>query len=169
MVLRMSRPVRLSHTSYLSFRKRIPADLRNQARGQVVRITFPAHGADPEHTATATLGATEVKFSLRTRDPDTAKARTGIAEGHLQRLFQNLRAGGRLRLPISRRWPWQGHGIGSLSPGMSLNNPSRDLMIDPDRYFILRKGQPQDYKQSCPWHPFKRQGTASYARPRVHP
>ncbi|MGR7996728.1 DUF6538 domain-containing protein [Xanthobacter sp. ZOL 2024] len=47
----------------------------------------------PACTVTATLGAAEVSFSLRTRDPHVAKARTGIAETHFQRLFNSLRDG----------------------------------------------------------------------------
>jgi len=92
MALRMSRPTRRQGTSILTFRKRIPADLRGEVRGQSIRIRFPAHSSDPECTVTATLGPAEVTFSLRTRDPHVAKARTGIAEDHLQRLFASLRA-----------------------------------------------------------------------------
>ncbi|MFG1433393.1 DUF6538 domain-containing protein [Xanthobacter sp. V2C-8] len=89
--LRMSRPTRRSGSSFLTFRKRIPADLRDRARGRPVLIRFPAHGSEPECTVAATLGASEVTFSLRTGDPHVAKARTGIAEAHLQRLFASLR------------------------------------------------------------------------------
>lgn len=91
-VLRMSRPTRRSGSTILAFRKRIPADLRDRARGRVVLIRFPAHGQEAECTVTATIGASEVTFSLRTRDPHAAKARTGIAEAHLQQLFASLRA-----------------------------------------------------------------------------
>lgn len=90
--LRMSRPTRRSGSSVLTYRKRVPADLRDKARGGPVLIRFPAHGHEPECTVTATLGASEVTFSLRTRDPHVAKARTGIAEAHLQRLFASFRA-----------------------------------------------------------------------------
>ncbi|WP_347881317.1 DUF6538 domain-containing protein [Xanthobacter aminoxidans] len=89
----MSRPVRLPHTSVPAFRKRIPADLRGKVTGREVRIPFPAHGHEPECTVVATLGVSEVKFSLHTRDPRVATARSGIAEDHLQRLFAGLRSG----------------------------------------------------------------------------
>lgn len=75
MALRMSRPVRRQGTSVLTFRKRIPADLRGKVRGRPVSIRFPARGSDPECTVAATLGAAEVAFALRTRDPHVAKAR----------------------------------------------------------------------------------------------
>ncbi|MFG1246025.1 DUF6538 domain-containing protein [Xanthobacter flavus] len=89
----MSRPVRLPHTSVPAFRKRIPADLRGKVTGRQVRIPFPAHGHEPECTVVATLGVSEIKFSLHTRDPRVATARSGIAEDHLQRLFTGLRSG----------------------------------------------------------------------------
>ncbi|WP_454915358.1 DUF6538 domain-containing protein [Xanthobacter sediminis] len=89
----MPRPTYRNGSSNLTLRKCIPADLRGKVTGQSVLIHFPAHGHEPECTVAATLGATEVTFSLRTRDPQTAKARTGIAEDHLQRLFVGLRAG----------------------------------------------------------------------------
>ncbi|MFH3480250.1 DUF6538 domain-containing protein [Xanthobacter variabilis] len=89
----MPRPTHRHGSSNLTFRKRIPADLRGRVTGQSVLIHFPAHGHEPECTVAATLGASEVTFSLRTRDPQTAKARTGIAEDHLQRLFVSLRTG----------------------------------------------------------------------------
>lgn len=93
MVLSMSRPTRRCGSSFLTFRKRIPADLRGKVSAQSVRVHFPAHGADSECTVVATLGTSEVTFSLRTRDPRVATARTGIAEDHLQRLFSGLRSG----------------------------------------------------------------------------
>ena len=93
MALRMSRPTRRTGSTILAFRKRIPADLRGKVAGQSVRIEFPAQGHEPACTVMATLGAAEVSFSLRTRDPHVAKARTGIAETHFQRLFNSLREG----------------------------------------------------------------------------
>ncbi len=93
MVLSMSRPTRRCGSSFLTFRKRIPADLRGKVSTQSVRVHFPAHGLDPECTVVATLGTSEVAFSLRTRDPRVATARSGIAEDHLQRLFSGLRSG----------------------------------------------------------------------------
>ncbi|WP_234050129.1 MULTISPECIES: DUF6538 domain-containing protein [unclassified Xanthobacter] len=89
----MSRPTRRTGSTILAFRKRIPADLRGKVTGQSVLIHFPAHGSEPACTVAVTLGAAEVSFSLRTRDPHVAKARTGIAETHFQRLFNSLREG----------------------------------------------------------------------------
>ncbi len=158
MALRMSRPVRLSHTSVLTFRKRIPADLRGKVAGCQVRIAFPAHGAEPECTVTATLGAAEVKFSLHTRDPQVATARSGIAEDHLQRLFTSFRAGPvslthKQVIALAGDWyrgfvgkfedepgpvaVWEGFQRG-LTPEvvLKLKHPRRTLMIDPDTYFL---------------------------------
>lgn len=158
MALRMSRPVRLPHTSVLTFRKRIPADLRGKVTGRQVRIAFPAHGAEPECTVTATLGAAEVKFSLHTRDPQVATARSGLAEDHLQRLFASLRCGP-VRLTQKQvtalAGAWYRGFVGSLEddPGpvvvwerfqqsfspevvLELKHPRRALMIDPDTFFL---------------------------------
>src|SRR6185437_6903741 len=88
----MPRPIRRQSTSYHWFRKRVPTDIVRSARGDTVLVTFPSSGEDPEVTVSAKLGA-EINFSLRTRNPRTAKARTGIATAHLEQLFERLRAG----------------------------------------------------------------------------
>src|SRR4029078_3448797 len=79
-------------TSYHWFRKRVPTDIVRSPPGETVLVTFPASGADPQVTVSAKLGV-EINFSLRTRNPRTAKARTGIATAHLEQLFERLRAG----------------------------------------------------------------------------
>lgn len=99
MLLRMPSPSRRSETSVLWFRKRVPTDILTRARGYPVVISFPAVGSEPSHVVTATIGR-EVNFSLRTRSPSVAKARTGLAEAHLQKLWEALRNGPR---PLTHR------------------------------------------------------------------
>jgi integrase len=91
MVLVMARPTSRPNSSFYQFRKRVPADVLERARGQ--RVTIPSEeigGADL--TASVTIGP-ELKFSLQTRDPALAKTRTGLATAQLQRLFDTIRSG----------------------------------------------------------------------------
>jgi integrase len=55
-------------------------------------IEFPPLRGDRLAIVTGHLGA-KVKFSLKTCDPDVAKVRIGIAEAHLQRLFESIEQG----------------------------------------------------------------------------
>lgn len=94
MVLRMTRPTKRTDSSFLTFRKRIPADLQKKARGRHVTFQFPEVGSDnPAFTVMALMGKEEVKVSLRTRDPAVAKARSGVAEAHLQQVWAAIRSG----------------------------------------------------------------------------
>lgn len=93
MALRMTRPTTRPNTSFLTFRRALPTDLKAGWEPRKVVVVFPACGAEPAYTATATVTQNGVRFSLRTRDPSVAKARAGIAEDHLQRLFAGLRNG----------------------------------------------------------------------------
>jgi integrase len=93
MVLLMARPFRRPNTSFIHFRKRVPADIQRLASGKTFTVTIPTNAADePEIIAAVTLG-TEVKFSLRTRDPSIAKYRSGLASAQFERFCANLRAG----------------------------------------------------------------------------
>ncbi|WP_368413395.1 tyrosine-type recombinase/integrase [Dongia sp.] len=92
MVLRMTRPTKRPESSFLTFRKRVPADILAKARGQSVTIHFPPSAADNATTVTVKLGEV-VKFSLRTRDPVVAKSRTGVAEARLQSVWESIRSG----------------------------------------------------------------------------
>jgi len=95
MVLHMTRPTRRPNSSHLQFRKRVPADIQKAAYGRLVSVTFPAEGpGGPAIVVQATLRE-HIKFSLRTRDPATAKARTGIASAQLERLYSAIRNGPR--------------------------------------------------------------------------
>ena len=91
MVLRMAAPVRRKTTSFLQFRKRIPADLRGRAGGTPLVVEFPAAGDEPASVVNASVGKSEVVFSLRTRDPVVAKARQAIALAAVDRAFNGLR------------------------------------------------------------------------------
>ncbi|NNM72419.1 hypothetical protein [Enterovirga aerilata] len=90
----MTRPTRRSDSSYFQFQHRVPLDVVQKARGRSITFNFPAMGLDDEHTTTAKLGV-HVKFSLKTRDPDVSKARSGLAEEQLRRVYDALRQGPR--------------------------------------------------------------------------
>lgn len=93
MVLHMTRPAKRPDSSFLTFRKRVPASLKDKARGRSVTFQFPEAGeSNPAAVVTVTMGDF-VKVSLRTREPSVAKARTGIAEAHLQQVWEALKAG----------------------------------------------------------------------------
>jgi hypothetical protein len=96
MVLQMTRPTRRPRSSFLQFRKRVPADIQAAANGRRFLVHFPAAASgEPPAVARAALGGREVKFSLQTRDPATAKERTGLATAHLERLYVGIRNGPR--------------------------------------------------------------------------
>jgi integrase len=95
MVLHMTRPTRRPRSSFLQFRKRVPADIQRVASGRPVAVSFPA-GVSGEAAVIvrATLRG-QVKFSLQTRDPATAKERTGLATAQLERIYAAIRTGPR--------------------------------------------------------------------------
>lgn len=88
----MPRPVRRPNSSLHQFRRRVPEDVLARARGRAVVIPFPTAGSEAGFEALATIGR-EINFSLRTRDPAIAKARNGIAVGHLEALWGAIRKG----------------------------------------------------------------------------
>jgi len=95
MVLRMARPTRRKESSFLWFRKRVPADVQRTASGKRISFSFPAEvPGDPDIVVTTTLG-TQVKFSLQTRDPAVAKQRHGLAAAQLERVCESFRRGSR--------------------------------------------------------------------------
>lgn len=99
MALCMPRPTRRPGTSFLTFRARVPADIIDAARGQTIALSFPAEGGEPEHVTVITPGS-EVKFSLRTRNPAVAKSRQGIALAELEKRWNAIRSG---PSPLSHR------------------------------------------------------------------
>ena len=95
MVLAMSRPLRRTDTSFLHFRKRIPADILRLAKGKTFTFVIPCDDPnEPEIVATVRLNA-EMKFSLRTREPAIAKLRAGLATAQFERYCNGLRNGPR--------------------------------------------------------------------------
>src|SRR5262245_1467428 len=93
MVLRMTRPTRRSDSSLLQFRKRVPADIQKAAYGQCAVVSFPAGSAGEPAAAIRTTLRGQVKFSLQTRDPATAKERNGLATAQLERFYDAVRKG----------------------------------------------------------------------------
>ncbi|WP_128292197.1 DUF6538 domain-containing protein [Afifella aestuarii] len=86
MVLRMASPRRNPTTGIYELRKRVPADLREKARGRM--ITLPVAG----ETRRVRAGA-EVKVSLSTREATEAKKRFREAEVALEWFWEALRNG----------------------------------------------------------------------------
>lgn len=91
MALPMTRPTRRPESSFLTFRKRTPKDILAKAKGQSLTIVFP-EDSEGRHTVTVTVGA-EIKFSLKARSPDNARARTAHAVAFLSRHWEGLRKG----------------------------------------------------------------------------
>ena len=71
------------------FRQRIPKDVVDRARGTTITVPI-GESLEP---ITISPKAMEVKVSLRTADPSTAKARQGIAAAYLGGYWQSLRNG----------------------------------------------------------------------------
>jgi len=92
MLFRMPSVSRRADSSYALFRQRVPRDVLARALGRVLLIDLPAIGAAAEVTVLATVG-NEVKCSLRTRDPATAKARNGAVVAHLEKTWTAIRSG----------------------------------------------------------------------------
>jgi len=72
-------------SSFLSFRRRTPADIPRTLDNERALLTFEQCMSSPAFTVTAKIGA-EVKFSLKTRDPAIAEIRKGQATVVLARL-----------------------------------------------------------------------------------
>jgi integrase len=93
MVLHMTRPTRRPDSSHLQFRKRVPADIQKAAYGKSAAVSFPAGSTGEPATVIRTTLREQVKFSLQTRDPATAKERNGLATAQLERFYDALRKG----------------------------------------------------------------------------
>jgi hypothetical protein len=86
MRLRMPALTKRCDSSFIQFRRRVPREVLPKVRGRLIVIEFPALKADSAATISSTLGEF-AKFSLKTRDPEVAKARQGIAAAHLERVY----------------------------------------------------------------------------------
>lgn len=93
MVLSMTRPSRRKTSSHLQFVKRVPTDVLAKARGQAIALSLPARSPGDPPTLTHVKLSPVVKLSLRTRDHDEAKARSGAIEEQLQRVWRCVREG----------------------------------------------------------------------------
>ena len=92
MVLRMPRPTTRENSSVFQFRCRVPSDLVDRVRGQLVLVELPGTDAAPAVTVSATAGVF-IKFSLRTRDPAVAQYRSAVANTQVARYFGAWRGG----------------------------------------------------------------------------
>lgn len=92
MLVQMARPMRRKDSSFLTFRQRTPADILKRFKGKTVSVSLPAHGGHQAFTASLKIG-TELKLSLRTRDPATAKARQATVAAQLHSRWEAMRHG----------------------------------------------------------------------------
>lgn len=87
MVLRMARPIKHRASGIYIFKERVPADLRQKAKG--TRVALPIGG----ETTHVTVGSEFVELSLRTRDPAETAFRHSQADAALRRHWDTLRNG----------------------------------------------------------------------------
>ncbi len=81
------------------FLMRVPLKLLPSLRGRIILISLPPSGEEGPALVSTKIG-TFAKFSLRTRNPEIAKARESLARFELQRLFN---AAGRGPTTFSQR------------------------------------------------------------------
>lgn len=95
MVLLMARPTKRSGSSKDQFRKRVPADVLDVARGERIVFSLPKmHTGDGRILVSAKIGA-EVLFSLRTEEPSLVKLRHSAAAEQFERACAAYREGPR--------------------------------------------------------------------------
>ena len=89
MLYRLVRSVKRPDSTHIQFVQRIPADVRSRAVG--LKLSIPL-GEGEFHHLTISPSAQAVRFSLRTRDPSSAKVRQATAIAHLEAVWKSLRA-----------------------------------------------------------------------------
>jgi len=95
MVLAMNRPMKRSGSSFEQFRKRIPLNVLEVARGKRATISLPPEAPDGDPILISiTIGA-EVRFSLQTRNSTLAKQRNAAATEQLEHIFKTFLDGPR--------------------------------------------------------------------------
>jgi hypothetical protein len=94
MTIKMPSPSRRDDSTCIQCRMKVPVDVRDKAKGKTIFVPLPAIGGEDAVTVTTRIGE-HVKLSLRTRDPQAAKARHGAALAHVNRLFAGMRCGPR--------------------------------------------------------------------------
>src|SRR5690606_25900899 len=92
MGLRMPTPYRRLKSGNFYFRRRVPADIQRLGMDTSFVLTLPALDGAREFTVVPKIGH-EVKFSLRTRDEQVAKARSAFALARLASHYDALRKG----------------------------------------------------------------------------
>ena len=91
MLLRMPSPMKRPQSTSFQFRRRIPRDVLDEARGQTIRVPVGDRMVEKKLSAKAV----EVGFSLDTRDPAEAKTREALAIAHLDLVWEAMRHGPR--------------------------------------------------------------------------
>ncbi|MGO4526804.1 hypothetical protein AB4097_18320 [Microvirga sp. 2MCAF35] len=99
MKFRMPAMARRSDSKHHQFERRVPQDIIERARGQLVVIELPPLKGAKGTTVHTTLGQ-RVKFSLKTPDNDVAAARTGLVLAHLEKQYDAIRQGPK---PLSQK------------------------------------------------------------------
>lgn len=92
MVLRMAKHASRVDSTQHQFRHRVPADVIDRVYGQLLVIDLPAVRDMPPRRVPVTIGD-EVKFSLRTRDGDTATVLRLHALAVVEKRWQAIRMG----------------------------------------------------------------------------
>ncbi|WP_347881375.1 DUF6538 domain-containing protein [Agrobacterium sp. GD03872] len=88
----MPRPMLRDGSAVPQFRRRVPRDILEIARGKLVLVELPGMKGEPSVAITALAGQF-IKFSLKTYDPDVAKHRHAAANSQVDRQFQSWRQG----------------------------------------------------------------------------
>jgi len=91
--------LRKNGSSPYQFLMRVPLKVLPRIKGRTIPISLPPSGEEAPAIVSTKIGDF-VKFSLRTRDLDVAKAREGVARSELHKLFN---AAGRGPTTISQR------------------------------------------------------------------
>ncbi|WP_152024968.1 hypothetical protein [Candidatus Filomicrobium marinum] len=91
----MARPTKRSRSSNRQFRKRVPADVLNVARGQRISFSLPKTHLDDERILVSATVGNEISFSLRTGDISLAKLRHSAALEQFERACAAYRNGPR--------------------------------------------------------------------------
>jgi hypothetical protein len=89
--LQMPRPMKRPGSTYHQLVQRIPADVAEKARGLTLAIPIGETVARIAITPTRV----DIRTSLRTRDPQEAKARQAVAVAYLEGVWRSVREGPR--------------------------------------------------------------------------
>jgi len=93
MVLIMARPTTRSRSTKGQFKKRVPSDVLERARGQAIFFALPKALSGDERIVVRAKFGTHVEFSLRTNDPALINLRHGAALEQFERACAAHRQG----------------------------------------------------------------------------